>query len=89
MYLLHLSCIVNKVFGKKEGVSASHLLFFKKATSFTVKAVFWWETLVRSLLQNTEFNCPVMVAAQSFLAPITLTSSVNHPIPFLSLWALE
>lgn len=39
MYLLHLSCIVNKVFGKKEGVAASHLLFFKKAASFTVKAL--------------------------------------------------
>lgn len=45
--------------------------------------VFWWEGLVCSCLQNTEFNCLVIAVVQSYSVPVSLTSSVNSPVSFL------
>ena len=86
----HLSCVFNKVLWKRQRFSASHLLFFSQGCFLHCQCcVFWWEGLVCSCLQNTEFNCLAIAVVQSYSVPVSLTSSVNSPVSFLSLWALK
>lgn len=89
MYLICLVFLI-RCFGKGRDFLQVICSFFPQGCFLHCQCcVFWWEGLVCSCLQNTEFNSLVIAVVQSYSVPVSLTSSVNSPVSFLCLWALK